>query len=92
MPAATRMPAIRPFVLSTALALAIGGGVGWFSSASAQPTQEAPAPAPQLVVGLPDFTRLVDEVGPGVVSVEAEIGSKPRVGPTARAVAADARR
>lgn len=73
-----RTSAVRPVVLSAALALAIGGGVGWFSSAAAQPPQQAMAPAPQLVVGLPDFTHLVDEVGPAVVSVEAEIGSKPR--------------
>ncbi len=80
MPAAMRTSAFRPVVVSTALALAIGGSVGWYSSsASAQPPQQAMVPAPQLVVGLPDFTRLVDEVGPAVVSVEAEIGSKPRV-------------
>src|SRR5690606_16598463 len=29
------------------------------------------APAPQLVQGLPDFTNLVDRVGPAVVSIEA---------------------
>jgi serine protease Do len=49
---------------------------------------EAPAPvaaaapavaqsaAPQLVTGLPDFTQLVEQVGPGVVNVEAKIGSR----------------
>lgn len=41
-------------------------------------TAQAPnaAPAPQLVAGLPDFTRLVEQVGPAVVSVEAQIGSR----------------
>ncbi|HVI26445.1 MAG TPA: DegQ family serine endoprotease [Xanthomonadaceae bacterium] len=42
-------------------------------------TAETPAPqapAPQLVPGLPDFTQLVQQVGPGVVSVEAEIGGR----------------
>lgn len=28
------------------------------------------APAPQLVSGLPDFTNLVEQVGPGVVNIE----------------------
>lgn len=48
---------------------------------------EAPAPvaavpavaqsaAPQLVTGLPDFTQLVEQVGPGVVNVEARIGGR----------------
>lgn len=80
MPATTRTSALRPVVLSTALALAIGGSVGWYSSsAAAEPQQQAVSPAPQLVVGLPDFTRLVDEVGSAVVSVEAEVSSKPRL-------------
>ncbi|MGE8281742.1 MAG: DegQ family serine endoprotease [Stenotrophomonas sp.] len=35
------------------------------------------ASAPQLVQGLPDFTQLVDQVGPGVVNIEAVIGAKP---------------
>jgi serine protease Do len=39
-------------------------------------TAQAPSPAPQLVVGLPDFTNLVDQVGPGVVNIEAIVGSK----------------
>jgi len=39
-------------------------------------TAQAPSPAPQMVVGLPDFTNLVDQVGPGVVNVEAEVGSR----------------
>ena len=38
-------------------------------------TAQSPSPAPQMVVGLPDFTNLVDQVGPGVVNVEAQIGS-----------------
>jgi len=33
-------------------------------------------PAPQLVSGLPDFTQLVDQVGPGVVNVETVIGPR----------------
>jgi len=49
-------------------------------------TAQSPSakPAPQLVAGLPDFTRLVEQVGPGVVSVEAEIGN-PRTANNAQA-------
>src|SRR4249919_610489 len=39
-------------------------------------TAQAPSPAPQLVVGLPDFTNLVEQVGPGVVNIEAIVGPK----------------
>ncbi|NUS39318.1 MAG: DegQ family serine endoprotease [Lysobacter sp.] len=39
-------------------------------------TAQSPQPAPQMVVGLPDFTNLVQQVGPGVVNVEAEVGGK----------------
>ncbi len=43
--------------------------------------QAAPAsPAAPLVTGLPDFTRLVERVGPAVVNIEASVG-----GGTARA-------
>src|SRR5690606_5930804 len=35
------------------------------------------APAPSMVSGLPDFTRLVERVGPSVVNIEAAIGSAP---------------
>src|SRR5690625_1276342 len=49
-------------------------------SATAEPAPQqattAPAtaaPAPELVTGLPDFTRLVEQVGPGVVSIQAVI-------------------
>ena len=39
-------------------------------------TAQSPAQPPQMVVGLPDFTNLVQQVGPGVVNVEAEVGSR----------------
>ena len=39
-------------------------------------TAQSPSPAPQMVVGLPDFTNLVQQVGPGVVNVEAEVGPR----------------
>jgi serine protease Do len=37
-------------------------------------TAQSPSPPPQMVA-LPDFTNLVDQVGPGVVNVEAQIGT-----------------
>ncbi|MBN8262034.1 MAG: Do family serine endopeptidase [Xanthomonadales bacterium] len=70
-----RAALLRPVLLSAALAIAAGGAAGWYSSAHAQ--SQAAAPAPELVAGLPDFTLLVDRVGPAVVSVEAEAGGKP---------------
>ncbi len=39
------------------------------------PTAPAAAPAPQMVTGLPDFTHLVDQVGPAVVNVTANLGA-----------------
>ena len=36
----------------------------------------AQSSAPQLVTGLPDFTQLVEQVGPGVVNVEAKVGTR----------------
>jgi serine protease Do len=49
------------------------------STGLAAQTTPAPAasPAPQMVTGLPDFTHLVDAVGPAVVNVEADIGGGP---------------
>ena len=79
MPAATRPSVLRPVLLSAALALGVGGVGGWYATATAQTT--VLAPAPELVVGLPDFTRLVDRVGSAVVSVEAEVASRQRTSP-----------
>src|SRR5690554_5625605 len=41
---------------------------------AAQAASAQAAPAQELVTGLPDFTRLVERIGPGVVSIEATIG------------------
>ncbi|MDR1074868.1 MAG: Do family serine endopeptidase [Xanthomonadaceae bacterium] len=38
----------------------------------------AQSSAPQLVVGLPDFTQLVDQVGPAVVNIEATVRAQTR--------------
>ena len=37
----------------------------------------AQSSAPQIVSGLPDFTQLVEQVGPGVVNIEAKVGTRP---------------
>ncbi len=47
--------------------------------ATAQQSTQSTAPTP--VVGLPDFTQLVEQVGPGVVNVVAEIGGKSQRNP-----------
>jgi len=44
--------------------------------AAPAPAPVAAAPAAPLVTGLPDFTRLVDQVAPGVVNIEARIGPR----------------
>jgi serine protease Do len=62
------------FVAATALASA---ALAW-NLAGAQSRAQGATPPPQLVSGLPDFTRLVDEVGDGVVSIEAT-SSGPRM-------------
>ena len=36
----------------------------------------AQSSAPQIVTGLPDFTQLVEQVGPGVVNIEAKAGMR----------------
>ncbi len=36
----------------------------------------AQSSAPQIVTGLPDFTQLVEQVGPGVVNIEAKVGAR----------------
>lgn len=36
----------------------------------------AQSSAPQIVTGLPDFTKLVETVGPGVVNIEAKVAPK----------------
>jgi serine protease Do len=41
---------------------------------SPEPQASPSTPPPQMVTGLPDFTRLVERVGPAVVNVEASVG------------------
>ncbi len=62
---------LHPLMLVPLTAVATAGIV-MLPSADAQQTPAA-APAPELVTGLPDFTRLVDRVELGVVRIEAKI-------------------
>lgn len=65
---------LHPIILVPLTALATAGIV-MLPSADAQQVP-ATAPQPELVTGLPDFTRLVDRVGPGVVRIEARIAAQ----------------
>jgi serine protease Do len=68
---------VGALALVAAVSAAATTAVVW-PQATAQ-SQPAAAPAPQLVQGLPDFTALVEAVGPGVVNIEASYdGSKAR--------------
>ena len=72
-------PRMRKQALSLlALSLTLPLGACAQSPSPTAPVAAAPAaaplaPAPQLVSGLPDFTHLVEQVGPGVVNVEPTI-------------------
>ena len=68
-----RHPALRSALLVAATATATSAVL--LTNVAAQDSQASPATqAPQMVSGLPDFTHLVDQVGPAVVNVEANIG------------------
>jgi serine protease Do len=64
---------IKFFAGSTILSLLLIAGVATFSGPS---TLAAPAAAP-LVTGLPDFTDLIDKVGPAVVNIRTTEKVKP---------------
>ncbi len=68
-------PSLRILALVLATSAATSAAVVPFISDAQAP---ATTPAPQLVAGLPDFTRLVEQVGPAVVNVEAQISGGPR--------------
>ncbi len=69
---------LRPLALTAALAVAGVVACSSQNTASAQTpiAIQSAVNAPDLVTGLPDFTRLVDQVGPAVVSVQAEVTGK----------------
>jgi len=49
--------------------LALGGGAALLGAAQPVQAQTQPAPSAPVVRGLPDFTELVDQVGPSVVNI-----------------------
>lgn len=78
------MPSLQPkpihaaiVALGIAAGVAVGGGADvvrhWMPAAHAQataaPAATLPAPAAPVVSGLPDFTQLVEMVGPSVVNI-----------------------
>ena len=71
-------PPLRPLALTLALAIVGVGACSGQNAVNAQtlPAAQPAAPAAELVAGLPDFTRLVEQVGPAVVSVQAELGGR----------------
>ena len=70
-----KLPMNAPFrTLALIAVTAVATAVVVLPDATAQaPTSTMPAP--QLVAGLPDFTHLVEQVGPAVVSIEAVVGA-----------------
>ena len=74
------MPSSRTNLMRSLLlvaATAAATSAVFLATATAQEPPPA-APAPQMVSGLPDFTRLVDAVGPAVVNIEADFtGGRP---------------
>ena len=74
---------VRPSVLAALVMTVPLMACARAPEASAGQAQTAPAvaaaaaPAAPLVTGLPDFTGLVEQVGPAVVNIEATIGARP---------------
>ena len=75
----TEWKTLRATTLSLALALA-GGGALLAAPAPVQNTASA-VPAAPMVRGLPDFTELVEQVGPSVVNIRTLEKTSGRVGP-----------
>src|SRR5688500_2636563 len=75
---------LRPLVVISLVAAAATTAIVALPDATAQSSAVPQAQAPQLVGGLPDFTQLVERVGPAVVNIEADV--KPRRGATAQRV------
>jgi serine protease Do len=69
---------VPPSIRALALVAATATATALFVNPPQVTAQTPPpaTPAPQLVAGLPDFTGLVQQVGPAVVNVEATIGGR----------------
>jgi serine protease Do len=79
MISSVRFPLLALLMLTTPLAACAQQNETAATAASAAPAAVpavAQSSAPQLVTGLPDFTGLVEQVGPGVVNVEASAGRR----------------
>jgi serine protease Do len=70
--------AVVTAAVTNVLPITAGSSTAGAGTAPVVATQAA-QPAPPLVTGLPDFTRLVDRVGPAVVNIEATIKSGARM-------------
>jgi len=71
-----RKPLLLLLTLTLPLAACARQPEGDTPLALAAPVIAQASPAPQLVTGLPDFTALVEQVGPGVVNIEARSGTR----------------
>lgn len=73
---------LHPLVLAPVTALATAAVLLYPPAEAQQASASSPialvgqGTAPELVTGLPDFTRLVQQVGAGVVSIEVKIGRR----------------
>ncbi len=79
MISSARFPLLVLLMVTTPLAACAQQNETAATAASAAPAAVpavAQSSAPQLVTGLPDFTGLVEQVGPGVVNVEAVAGRR----------------
>ncbi|MEO6364816.1 MAG: peptidase S1, partial [Luteimonas sp.] len=71
------MPRItRSLALISVTAIATAAAVLPVATAQSPAPVIAQSTAPQLVSGLPDFTNLVEQVGPAVVNIEAGVTPK----------------
>lgn len=76
---------------AVALALPVACTAQQPDAAAPLPVPSTAPPAVQMVTGLPDFTNLVQQVGPAVVNISAEIGARRAANPRAQQLPDDER-